>query len=101
MTIKTETRTVEITLNLWRGGWNAGYEPDCFNDLECNFPTMHPERQDDYIIVTTESELTDLIEWWASECATVNGGNEGDCLAALTDEEIERGDEWTLSVGKI
>ena len=34
MTIKTETKTINITLKLWRGGWNAGYEPDCFDDLE-------------------------------------------------------------------
>ena len=34
MEIKTETRTVSIALRLWRGGWNVGYEPDCFADLE-------------------------------------------------------------------
>lgn len=33
MTIKTETRTVAITLNLWISGWDAGYGPNVFDEV--------------------------------------------------------------------
>lgn len=100
MTIKTELRTIDISLRLWRGGWSAGYEPDCFSDLEVNFSIDHPERaeNDDFAIVATEKDASELIEWWENECKTVNAGNVGDVLQSLTDEEIANGDEWVLIV---
>ena len=98
MTIKTETRTVNIALQKWVSGWNAGYEPDCFEDLEVNFPMNHPKRVDgDWIIIASDAEVNGLIDWWKSECDTVNSGEEGECLY-LSEEDIGNGCEWVLLV---
>lgn len=40
MTIKTETRTVEITLKQWNGE-NACWSCDLFDDLETSFASTH------------------------------------------------------------
>lgn len=80
MTIRSEIRTVKISLRCWKGGWNAGYEPDCFDDLEVNFPIDHPARaeDDDTIILAPESDLAALIEWWHDACDTANAGYDHD-----------------------
>lgn len=102
MTIKTETRTVEIALRIWRGGWNAGFEPDCFEDLEVNFPIDHPERLDgDWTIISSDADLVSMIDGWQYECAEANAGHDGECLCALSEDEIARGDSWELIVQEV
>ena len=98
MTIKTESKMINIALRLWRGGWNAGIEPDCFLDLETNFRCDH--EYDDGIDATlaSDADAQNLIAWWRDECDSANSGNDGECLLALSDDEIARGDEWQLIV---
>lgn len=100
MTIKTEKRLVEISLRYWKGGWNAGYEPDCFQDLEPNFPMQFPEREE-YAILCLEKELVELIDFWSEECDLANEGEPGDVLEALTDAEIDNGDGWNIFVNEL
>lgn len=96
MNIKTETRSISIELRLWRDGWNAGYEPDCFNDVETNFRLDH-QVDADHNVLCSDKDADELIAWWTDECACVNRDGDGDCLH-LSAEERERGDEWTLFV---
>ena len=42
--------------------------------------------------------LKDFIDWWTDEVSRANTGRDGDGLCGLTEAEIERGDEWMLSV---
>lgn len=104
MTIKTESGIYTIELRYWEGGWNAGFTPDCFDDLEVNFPMEHPhEYDDDYrgnVIVTTDADLKGLVDWWENECASANEGEGGDCLGVLTAEERDRDEGWVLEVKK-
>lgn len=105
MKIKTEKRLVNISLRYWEGGWNAGYEPDCFQDLEPNFPLMFPREEDEYgcsnVILCPEKNLCELIDFWEEECIAANEGENGDVLEALTDEEIENWDGWNLIVEEL
>lgn len=101
MTIKTESRMITIALRLYRGGWDAGYEPDCFADLEngsfaCEYGKGYDDDTD--TILASDADAQRLIDWWQDECDTANGGDDGDCLLALSDDEISRGDEWNLIV---
>lgn len=100
MTIKTENSICTITLKYWHGGWDAGFDPDCFDDLECNFPMDHRGRdeEDDLIILAGEADTAALIDWWKSECGAANSGDGSDVLDPLSDEARERGDEWVLDV---
>ena len=44
-------------------------------------------------------ELKEFVAWWRAEVAHANAGLDNrDGLQGLTAEEIERGDEWMLSV---
>ena len=97
MTIKTETKTINITLKLWRGGWNAGYEPDCFDDLE-NGSFAREDFAIFAAILASDEDTRNLIAWWQNEVDTANRGEDGEVLAALTDEERDNGDEWNLTV---
>lgn len=101
MKIKTEKRTVNVTLRIWRGGWSAGYEPDCFDDLGREFAALHPEEGENGEIIAPEEDLTAMIEWWEAECAAANRGEDGDGLQGLTAKERERGDEWVLTVTEV
>lgn len=99
MTIKTETRTITITLRKFVGGWSAGWEPDCFDDLETSFPIDHPDRLDgDYVILASDADTDGMIGWWQEECEEANAGRDGECLCALSEDQIARGDEWYLEV---
>lgn len=96
MTIKTETRIVDIKLRIWYD--NVGYGPDCFDSLEPNFPCEFPERADDDYnsIIATDEAVNDLIKWWQTQCDTANSGEyheEG--LDVLKDGE------WDLTVDEI
>lgn len=97
MTIITETKTVEITLRKYVGGWNCGLEPDCLNDLEPYFLAEH-EKNDDGYYVATDEEADNMISFWKSECVDANSGKDGEIINALTQDEIDRGDEWELFV---
>lgn len=101
MTIKTESKYIKITLKLWRGGWNAGYEPDCFDDLENgSFAREFGKGTADEgtAILASDEDTRNLIAWWQNEVGTANRGEDGEVLAALTDEERGNGDEWDLIV---
>lgn len=98
MTIKTESKIVRVALRLWRGGWSAGYEPDCFQDLEPNFPRDHGYDRGWDAILASDADTQAMIDWWKDECDSANRGEDGECLVALTEEELERGDEWNLIV---
>lgn len=116
MTITTETRTVDIALCCWRGGLDAGYEPDCFDDLECSFRLEHDLFDGDGWdedgrewkgLVATDAEVEQMIAWWEHECEAANAGydedgyTDCDVLDPLTDVERSRGDEWVLFVESI
>lgn len=101
MTIKTESKMINIALRLWRGGWNAGYEPDCFSDLDNGeFVREFCNGRDDGsdTILASDADTQNLISWWRDECDSANSGNGGECLVALSEDEIARGDEWQLLV---
>lgn len=101
MTIKTESKIINITLKLWRGGWNAGYEPDCFDDLENgSFAREFGKGTADggTAILASDEDAKRLIAWWQGEVDAVNRGEDGEVLAALTGEERDNGDEWNLIV---
>ena len=98
MTIKTESKIINIALRLWRGGWNAGLEPDCFQDLETNFRCDHEYDDGTDPILASDADAQNLIAWWRDECDSANSGNDGECLLALSEDEIDRGDEWQLIV---
>ena len=101
MTIKTESKTINITLKLWRGGWNAGYEPDCFDDMENgSFAREFGKGTEEgsTAILASDEDTRNLIAWWQNEVDTANRGEDGEVLVALTDEERDNGDEWDLVV---
>lgn len=93
----TTNKSVDISLRLWRGGWNAGFEPDALQDLaaadlnECL-------RDEDRNPMMSADDLRAFISWWTDEAAGANTGRDGDGLQGLTADEISRGDEWMLSV---
>lgn len=97
MIIKTESKTVKISFRKWIGGWDAGYTPDCFDDLEVMFSNQH-ERNDDGYVLASDDELSSLISWWQEEANAANNGEDGETMQALSEDEIERGDEWVLFV---
>lgn len=99
MYIITETRRLTLSLRLWRGGWNAGYEPDCLDDLETDFPRncSHDEETDD--LLATDQEVDGLIAWWQAECTNANTGDrDGDGLCCLSQADRANGDAWALIV---
>lgn len=101
MVIRTEKRVVRITMQKWHGGWDAGYEPDCFGDVEDNFGLAHYDEEE-MEIRATEEEVKDLLEWWQEEIAAVNAGEDGNgVLPPLDEDEIARGDEWTIDLEEL
>ncbi len=114
MNIRTEQRLARITVQYWEGGWNAGYQPDCFDDLEVRFRLDHWDADADEIRAT-EKEVRELAEWWADEAAVANAGELGDddelpindywehgeCLAPLSAEALENGDGWVVDFSEV
>ena len=99
MKIKTETRRLTLALRLWRGGWNAGYEPDCLDGLETDFPRNRPHDEETDDLLATDQEVDGLIAWWQWECDNANTGDlDGDALRGLSRAERKNGDEWALIV---
>ena len=118
MTIKTETRIISITMCRFRGGWECGYEPDCFSDMEPNFPIEHPDRlAGSNAILASDKDVDELISYWEKVVQKANRGYDhekyesfeeyrenfsmDDQIFALNDEELQRGDEWTLAVKEL
>lgn len=60
----------EITVKSWNG---SGYGPDCFDDLEINFPEDH-KKTDDGAYVCTSGEYESLKDWWSEEIEAMNNG---------------------------
>lgn len=92
MTIKTETRTVEITLKLWSEP-DGAYGPDVFGELVADFSAAHGGS-------ATDAEVDALIDQWLYEVREANSGSNGDILEALDDDDINSGCEWVLSVNE-
>lgn len=97
MTIKTNTRFVTITLRRWNAE-NGSYSPDFFADADTDFAASHPYDDPTCAYLAADDDLDDLIDWWQDTVADANAGNDTNVLAALSDEERERGDEYVLSV---
>ena len=93
----TDNTKVDVTLHLWRGGWNAGFEPDALQDLASDDLNPRPHDDDGYPMMSAD-DFHAFIDWWTDEIARSNSGRDGDGLQGLTAEEIARGDEWMLTV---
>ncbi len=93
----TTNKSVDISLRLWRGGWNAGFEPDALQDLAESDLNECP-RDEGRNPMMSAAMIEEFIGWWEGEVARANTGRDGDGLQGLTAAEIERGDEWMLTV---
>lgn len=99
MIITTPTRTVTVSLRRYTGGWDSNYSPDCLQDLEPDFPRTHPDRlPGSDVIVSSDEDLDDMLDFWYTAAYASNQGQDNDGLDGLTEEEIERGDQWVLDV---
>lgn len=104
---KDTNKVFDIELRIWHDGWYAGYEPDCFDDLECNFIRDCCERIG-WDCYAKEEDVRDMLSWWESEVASANDDPdyEGDGLnglqdgewCLLVDEEDADEDEWYRNV---
>lgn len=93
----TTNKSVDVALRLWRGGWNAGFEPDVLQDLAADDLNNCPHDEDHNPMMSADA-LKDFVDWWTGEIVRSNSGRDGDGLQGLTADEISRGDEWMLSV---
>lgn len=79
----TDTDTIcTIELRNWDG---ENWSPDCFSDLETNFPMLHKERvPGSGEIVATADEIEALIDWWDTEVLAASADPEycGEGLSA-------------------
>lgn len=87
----------EATLRRWTPD---GWEPDCFGDMEPNFPHENCIDEHGYV-VTIEKAFNDLVEFWTNETANANEGIDGDGLLGLTQEERDFGVEWFFDVQEV
>lgn len=70
----TDTREEkEITVKSWNG---SGYGPDCFYDLEINFPMNHERGDGGEAYICTSEEYEGLKEWWEEEIYAMNEGEQ-------------------------
>lgn len=65
MTVYVNGVAKTLTLRNWRDGWNCGYSPDYFYELETNIS----DGQD-----LTEQEYADLVWFWETEVSAHNNG---------------------------
>lgn len=113
MIIQSETRIVSISLRRYCGGEHYGLGPDCFGDLETEFPLAHPDRMaGSNIICADDKDIDELLNYWSNAVQTANRGwdrikyesfeeyrrETDNPLFALDDGELHRGDEWQLEV---
>ena len=67
--------------------------------MEPNFPLDNPDRENgSNAILATDEAVNALVDWWEAEVNSANQGENGDGLCGLTEKEIEKGDEWVLTV---
>ncbi len=95
----TTNKSVDISLRLYRGGWDAGLEPDALQDL-AEADLNDCPRDGDGNPMMSAGMLKDFIDWWTDEVARANTGRDGDGLQGLTEAEIDRGDEWVFVVNE-
>ena len=86
---------VNISLRLYRGGWDCGLEPDVLQDVAADDLNARPHDDDGYPMMSAD-DLRAFISWWQDEAQRSNSGRDGDGLCGLTEAEIDRGDEWML-----
>lgn len=63
----------EITVQIWNG---SGYGPDCFYDLEINFPAYHDKVYGGEAYICTSEEYNDLKAWWIDEIDAMQNGTQ-------------------------
>lgn len=63
----------EITVRNWNG---SGYDPDCFYDLEINFPENHERIDGGDAYICTSDEYEELKDWWEDEIEAMNSGTQ-------------------------
>lgn len=97
ITNTTTNANINISLRLYRGGWDAGLEPDVLQDLAEADLNACP-RDEDRNPMMSADDLRAFISWWTDEAARANTGRDGDGLCGLTEAELARGDEWMLLV---
>ena len=93
----TTNKRIDISLRLYRGGWDAGLEPDVLQDLAASDLNECP-RDEDRNPMMSDAMIKEFINWWQDEAQRANSGRDGDGLQGLTADEIDRGDEWMLTV---
>lgn len=96
MTIKTETKTITISLRRYAGNHNPNLEPDVFDALETDFATGRARADGDLAIMATDTEVNDLLAWWEAEVDKINNGIDGDALNGISDEDRADGAKWVL-----
>lgn len=94
--IKVGEKNYNCELKLWRGGWNAGYEPDCLGDMDGEMHKHWDAEEEMYIY--TEEEFKAFCDFWKSECELANSKGEYSEFLNLSDEEIDNDDEWFFIV---
>lgn len=75
------------------GFTNTTISPDCFDDLEPNFPIDHPDREEgSYAILAPQEAIDQLISWWNGEVDAWNHGEDdsifGDPAEVLSEDVI-------------
>lgn len=59
----------------------------------------HPDRlPGSDVIVSSDDDLDDMLDFWYTAAYASNQGQDNDGLDGLTEEEIERGDQWIFDV---
>ena len=86
--------------------------------MEPNFPIEHPDRlAGSNVILASDKDVDELISYWEKVVQKANRGYDhetyesfeeyrenfsmDDQIFALNDEELQRGDEWTLAVKEL
>lgn len=93
-------KTYEVELKIWRAD-PGRYEPDCLSDLETGVPEIYPIEEGGDAYLVSQDIFDKIVSWWNAEVSCSNEGMDGDALVGLRDEEIERGDEWSLFVREL
>lgn len=73
--LKDTNECKKVEIRRWS---DCGYEPDCFGDLEVNFPRSHKFDQDKDAYVCSSTDYHKLVNWWEKEIAAWNNGSLGD-----------------------
>lgn len=73
--LKDTNECKEITIKRWS---DCGYEPDCFGDLEINFPRTHEFDEIKGAYISTSADYRELVKWWTTEVTAWNNGGIGD-----------------------